>query len=269
MRCLLCPHRCLIPAGGAGRCLARRNVDGVLIAESYGHVTALALDPVEKKPLRRFHPGEAILSVGSYGCNLRCPFCQNHRISMETAQSEFVPTEELAAAAAKAGPQGNIGVAYTYNEPTVGYEYVRDSAELIHRQGQKNVLVTNGYLAGEPLRELLPRIDALNIDLKCFTEAGYARLGGDLATVQNTIRAAAERCHVEVTTIVVPGISDSPAEMDALAEWLAGVDEGIPLHVGRYYPRYRYEEPATPVETVYGLAERARKFLRFVYTGNC
>lgn len=269
VRCLLCPHRCLIPVGKAGRCLARRNLAGTLLAESWGHVTALALDPVEKKPLRRFHPGEQILSVGGYGCNLRCPFCQNHHISMEQAESREIPPQELAALAVGMADEGNIGVAYTYNEPLAGYEYVLDSAKLVREQGLQNVLVTNGTISPEPLAELLPWIDALNIDLKCFSAEGYRRLGGFLETVRETIRLAAARCHVEVTTIVVPGIMDSAAEMEELAAWLGSVDREIPLHVGRYTPRYHYAEPATTVEVVYGLADVARKSLRYVYTGNC
>jgi pyruvate formate lyase activating enzyme len=268
IKCLLCPHSCEIAGGSVGHCLARRNADGELIAESYGQVTALALDPIEKKPLRRFEPGSMILSIGGYGCNLRCPFCQNHHISMQQAESRYISPAELAKSSAETAGNGNIGVAYTYNEPLIGYEYVLDCAKLIRAQGQKNVLVTNGTINPEPLAELLPLIDAMNIDLKCFSEEGYRRLGGCFKTTKNTVSMAAESCHVEVTTLIVPGVSDDEAEMDALAAWLASTDVNIPLHVGRYIPRHKYTQPATGAAAVYRLADIARRYLRYVYTGN-
>ena len=167
-------------------------------------------------------------------------------------------------------PRGNIGLAYTYNEPLIGYEYVYDSSALAHRHGLKNVLVTNGYINLEPFAALLPLIDAVNIDLKGFTEAYYSWLGGDLKTVQGSITLAAAHCHVEITTLILPGKNDEPAQMRALAAWLAAVDPGIPLHITRFFPRHRVLAlPPTPVETVCALAETARVFLRHVYVGNC
>ncbi len=269
VRCLLCPHHCTIPDGETGRCLARRNIRGSLIAESWGQVTALALDPIEKKPLRRFFPGSMILSVGSYGCNLRCPFCQNHDISMRRAGSSEILPDALAALAARAVSNGNIGVAYTYNEPLVGYEYALDCAKQVRARGLKNVLVTNGTIDPQPLAELTEWIDAMNIDLKCFSEEGYRKLGGRLEPVKETIRTAAARCHVEVTTLIVPGISDREAEFSALVRWIASVDAGIPLHISRYAPRHRYAEPATDVGEIYRLATLAQRYLRHVYSGNC
>lgn len=166
--------------------------------------------------------------------------------------------------------EGNIGVAYTYNEPLVGYEFVRDCAGLVHRAGLVNVLVTNGTIGEAPWRALLPLLDAVNIDLKGFTEDWYRRLGGDLATVKRSIALAAEACHLEVTTLVVPGENDTEEEMRALSAWLASVNPNIPLHVSRFFPRHRMQDrPPTPVRTVYRLAEVARDRLRFVYTGNC
>ncbi len=270
VRCLLCPCRCLIQNNQTGRCLARRNLDGVLYAESYGQVTSMALDPVEKKPLRLFEPGKTVLSVGGYGCNLACPFCQNHEISTQRVKkSRELSPKALANLAAEAVGKGNIGVAYTYNEPLIGYEYVLDCAKLIWDIGLKNVLVTNGMINSAPLKELLCFVDAMNIDLKCFTGEGYRRLGGMLEPVKTTIRSAAGVCHVEVTTLIVPGFNDSEDEIEALAEWLATVDEEIPLHVSRYTPRHMYKEPATDVELVYRLADIARAHLKNVYTGNC
>ena len=239
-RCELCFHHCVLDEGQTGFCRARACQAGKIVCLNYGKLTSLALDPVEKKPLRRFHPGSLILSVGSFGCNLRCPFCQNHEISM--AGDSGIPTvevspEQLAAKAAELVPHGNIGVAYTYNEPLIGYEYVRDCAALVHEQGMVNVLVTNGTVEEEPWRALLPLIDAANIDLKGFTPAWYRRLGGDLETVKRSIALAAERCHVEVTTLLIPGENDSEEEIRELARWLASINSEIPLHLSRFFPR--------------------------------
>ena len=271
--CELCFHHCALDEGQTGLCRARACQDGKIVSLNYGKLTSLALDPVEKKPLRRFHPGSLILSVGSFGCNLRCPFCQNHEISM--AGDSGIPTvevspEQLAAQAAELVPHGNIGVAYTYNEPLIGYEYVWDCAALVHEQGMVNVLVTNGTVEEEPWRALLPLIDAANIDLKGFTSAWYRRLGGDLETVKRSIALAAERCHVEVTTLLIPGENDSEEEIRELARWLSSISSEIPLHLSRFFPRYRMlDRPPTPVEQVYRLTETARRYLSYVYTGNC
>lgn len=269
VRCLLCPHRCLLPEGGIGRCLARRNQGGTLQAESYGRLTALALDPVEKKPLHHFYPGRSVLSAGSYGCNLSCSFCQNAEISRQQAAARFVPPSELAALSRQAG-DGNIGVAFTYNEPLIAPEYLLDCAELLHGQRQKVVLVTNGFVNPAPLEELLPAVDALNIDLKCFSQEGYRRLGGELDTVRHTIaRSAQAGCHLEVTCLIVPGLSDDPAQMEEMAAWLAGISPAIPLHVSRFFPRHQMSGALpTPLEQVYALADVANAHLRHVYTGN-
>ena len=270
--CELCFHRCRLEEGQRGLCWARANRDGRIVPLNYGKVTALALDPVEKKPLRRFHPGSMVLSVGSFGCNLRCPFCQNAQIAGagEETPSRDCPPEALVEEALRLRSRGNIGVAYTYNEPLVGYEFVRDCAALVHGAGMLNVLVTNGTVAEGPWRDLLPLIDAVNIDLKGFTEGWYRKLGGDLETVKRSITLAAQTTHVEVTTLIVPGENDGEAEMRALSGWLASVSPDIPLHVSRFFPRHRMtDRPPTPVETVYRLAEAARENLQFVYTGNC
>ena len=271
--CGLCFHHCALGEGQTGLCRARANRGGAVVPLNYGKVVSLALDPIEKKPLRRFHPGALVLSVGSFGCNLRCPFCQNHAISMaganELRAEELLP-EALAALAEGLEPRGNLGAAYTYNEPLVGYEYVRDCAEAVRARGMLNVLVTNGTIEEGPWRALLPRIDAANIDLKGFTRSWYNRLGGDLETVKRSITVAAEYCHVEVTTLLVPGENDSEDEIRALARWLADVRTDIPLHLTRFFPRYRMiDRDATTKETVYHLADVARETLQYVYTGNC
>lgn len=273
MICKLCFHHCDLSEGQTGFCRARACRDGVIVPLNYGKVTSLALDPIEKKPLRQFHPGSKILSVGSFGCNLRCPFCQNHEISTsrdgELEVAEVSP-EALADKALELRPYGNIGVAYTYSEPLIGYEYVRDCAALVHEKEMVNVLVTNGTIEEAPWRELLPLIDAANIDLKGFTSEWYRRLGGNLETVKRSISLAAERCHVEVTTLLIPGENDSEEEIRHLAQWLVSVDRNIPLHLSCFFPRHRMvDKPPTPVEQVYRLVDVAREYLSFVYTGNC
>ncbi len=271
--CELCFHHCRLEEGQTGFCKARICQNGAVVPLNYGKLTSLALDPIEKKPLRRFHPGSLILSAGSFGCNLRCPFCQNYEISMAgeaEIQTVEVSPAQLAGQAAELRARGNIGVAYTYNEPLVSYEYVRDCAGLVREQGMVNVLVTNGTIEESPWRALLPLIDAANIDLKGFTPAWYRRLGGDLETVKRSIALAAEQCHVEVTTLLVTGENDSAEEIRELAQWLASISPEIPLHLSRFFPRYRMTDyPPTSVEQVYRLAEAAREYLSHVYTGNC
>ena len=270
--CTLCFQHCRLAEGQTGACRARANRGGEIVPLNYGRLTALALDPIEKKPLRRFHPGSRILSVGSFGCNLHCPFCQNAEIAAAGTESytRDCSPEQLVQLALRLREQGNLGVAYTYNEPLVGYEYVGDCAALVHEAGMVNVLVTNGTLEEAPWRALLPLLDGVNIDLKGFTQGWYDRLGGDLETVRRSIALAAPVCHLEVTTLVVPGENDSEEEMRALSAWLASVSPEIPLHVSRFFPRHQMQDrPPTPVDTVYRLAEVARERLRYVYTGNC
>lgn len=271
--CEVCHHHCNLEEGQLGVCHARKNSGGKIICDNYGKLTAMALDPIEKKPLHRFCPGSKILSVGSYGCNLRCAFCQNCEISMsggELLQTMEVTPKSLVQKALELFPQGNIGIAYTYNEPLIGYEFVRDCSQLAAENGLKNVGVTNGCVCEQPLKELLPTIDAMNIDLKCFTEKFYQFLGGDLETVKHTIEYASKSCHVEVTTLIIPGENDSEDEMNELSRWLASVDPEIPLHVSRFFPCWKMTDRGpTPVEIVYRLADIARKNLRYVYEGNC
>ena len=270
--CTLCFHHCQLDEGQTGFCRARAGRGDKIVPLNYGRLTSLALDPIEKKPLRRFHPGSQILSVGSFGCNLRCPFCQNASIAQvgSEAPTRNVTPEELTNLARELVPHGNIGVAYTYNEPLVGYEYVRDCAERIHQAGLLNVLVSNGTIEEKPWRELLPLIDAANIDLKGFNDSWYRSLSGDLATVKRNIVIAAEHCHVEVTTLIIPDSNDSPAEMQAEAKWLAAINPDIPLHISRFFPRHHMtNHPPTPVDTIYHLADIAREHLHYVYTGNC
>lgn len=271
--CQVCMHHCSLEPGQTGICRARKNEDGVIVCGNYGHITSMALDPIEKKPLKMFRPGSRILSVGSYGCNLRCSFCQNHEISMEgpeTAETVYISPKALAGKAQGLKASGNIGIAFTYNEPLVGWEYVRDTAKLVKEFGMDNVMVTNGSASCEVLEELLPYIDAMNIDLKAFREETYRKLKGDLETVKAFITRAAAMCHVELTTLIVPGENDDAAEMEEEAKWIASVGKNIPLHVTRFFPRYHMtDRNATEVRQVYRLAETAGKYLENVFVGNC
>lgn len=271
--CRTCPHLCSIDEHKVGLCKARSNQEGKIIPINYGLLTSIALDPIEKKPLMRFHPGSKILSVGSFGCNLKCQFCQNHEISMaskEKANARYVPPEDLVMAAVDLVSRNNIGIAYTYNEPLVGYEYVRDCAKLAREKGLKNVVVTNGCFLKEPMSEIMPLIDAFNIDLKGFTNEFYKKIGGDLEIVKNFIALAAESSHVEVTTLIIPDENDSEEEIENLSKFIAGIDVNMPLHISRFFPCYKMQDKnPTEVEKVYKLADIARKNLNYVYEGNC
>ena len=279
--CGVCFRHCSIPEGQLGFCGGRICKDGQVEAFNYGRITALALDPIEKKPLARFFPGSRILSVGSFGCNLRCPFCQNYGISWSEQARHLADTAEtlrpeaLVSLAEAARPRGNIGLAFTYNEPLIGYEFVRDSARLARQKGLKTVLVTNGTAELCVFEELRPFVDAMNVDLKGFTDRYYRKLlGGDLGQVLAFIEAAVQSCHVELTTLIVPGENDSEEEMRALSSWVSRLrnpdGSGVPLHISRFFPRFHMQDrSATEVRTVYRLAQVAREKLEFVYTGNC
>lgn len=271
--CRLCPHNCIIPDGGRGICGVRKNSAGVLYALNYGEVTSIGVDPIEKKPLKRFHPGSGILSVGSVGCNLKCPFCQNHSIAQvkpEEIHTYHTSSEELIAKAAALQERGNIGIAYTFNEPFIWYEFVFETAKKAKERGLVNVLVTNGYVSQKPLEQLLPYIDAMNIDLKAFREGFYKDIvKGGLEEVKETIRRASGTCHVELTTLVIPGQNDSAAEMEAQCRWIAALSPEIPLHISRCFPQYLMTElQPTPADTLISLKNIAENHLKYVYLGN-
>jgi pyruvate formate lyase activating enzyme len=278
--CRLCPHACRLREGQTGLCSARRASGGVLFAENYGRISSAALDPIEKKPLKRFFPGSNILSVGSYGCNMRCAFCQNFSISQmkpltgypTDSRPDALPPEKLLEAALSM--PGNLGVAFTYNEPLIGIEYILEAAPLLRKHGLKVVLVTNGMILEEPLAMALPLVDAMNIDLKAFSEKFYRRHGGSFETVKRTIETSAQSCHVEVTTLIVPDENDGEEEMAALAGWLALVSARsltrcIPLHVTRFFPRFKMRDKTpTPLKTIFSLVNIAKGRLAYVYAGN-
>ena len=272
--CTTCPRHCQLAEGAVGFCRARRAEGGRVVAANYGRVTSLALDPIEKKPIAFFHPGENVLSAGSYGCNFRCPFCQNDSIS-QCGEGEVpfrtASPSELAALAESLKSQGNIGLAYTYNEPLVGWEFVRDCAREVRARGMCNVLVSNGCASEEVVAELAPLMDAANIDVTGPSQEYYDWVGGDFASVCRTVEMLHKAgCHVEATTLVVPGRNDSESDMDAVASFVASVSPDIPLHVTRFFPRWRMSDASpTPVATVRRLAEIARRRLSRVLVGNC
>ena len=277
MICNTCFRHCDIKEGALGFCGARTCKDGKITAANYGKITSIALDPIEKKPLRRFYPGSKILSVGSYGCNLRCPFCQNNEISWSdrvlrfSKEADYISPEHLRAIAISCKDDGNIGVAFTYNEPLIGWEYVKDAAILIKEAGLKNVMVTNGTATLEVLNELKPYIDAMNIDLKGFTKHYYNEfLGGDFEMTKAFIKEAVKFCHVELTTLIIPKENDSEEEMRELSAWVAALSPDIPLHISRFFPQFHLQDrDATDVAHIYRLSEIAKENLNYVYTGNC
>lgn len=279
--CEVCFRHCEIKEGASGACAARTCKNGQVVPLNYGCITSIALDPIEKKPLARFYPGSKVLSVGSFGCNLFCPFCQNYDISRSAGDEfdQFISPEDLADIALRYKDRGNIGVAFTYNEPLTGYEFVRDTAKIVHDLGMKNVLVTNGTASSAVADEILPLMDALNIDIKSMSHKTYKDiLGGDLDSVKAFITAAVKECHVELTSLTVPGMNDSEEELIELRDWIAGlkdkdgniVGHKIPLHISRFFPRYKMTDRApTDVKKIYRFADLAREKLEFVYTGNC
>ena len=271
LRCPVCPHGCSLKEGQTGLCRVRTASGGKVIDAAWGRISGLSMDPVEKKPLYHYYPGSAILSVGFYGCSFRCPFCQNHSISQNpgppAGRGEKILTPE--ALVDLALENRSFGIAYTYSEPLVHLEYLLEACRLARRKGLKNVLISNGFINPEPAQELIPLLDAANIDLKSFNPDFYRReLKGELEPVLDFFRRAAGRIHLEATTLIIPGKNDSEEEMDALSGFLAGLDESIPLHLSAYYPQYRYTLPPTPPETVLELVKIARRNLRYVYPGN-
>jgi len=266
--CGLCPHMCKIADKRTGTCGARMNRQGRLYSEIYGMVTALAMDPIEKKPLYHFHPGKQILSIGTKGCNLRCPYCQNWHISQDMkAHAEWYSPGEIVRAALESD---SVGIAYTYSEPVIWAEYVRDTAILAREKGLKNVMVTNGFVNEKPLDDLLNCVDAMNIDLKCFREDTFRKIHrGILSSVLSTIKKVYSRgCHLELTTLIVTGLNDSMDELSDIAGFISSIDPGIPWHISRYYPNYKYNEPATDIDFIMKVFEMASEKLDFVYCGN-
>jgi pyruvate formate lyase activating enzyme len=278
--CDVCFRHCKIEENATGFCGGRMCLNGKIVAANYGKLTSVALDPIEKKPIKMFRPGTKVLSIGSYGCNLRCPFCQNSSISWSKEafeyknQAEYFSPQKIVQSALELRSRGNIGLAFTYNEPLIGYEFVRDTARLAKEEGLENVLVTNGTATQKVLGEILPYIDAMNIDLKAFSASFYKNLlDGDFQMVKDFITTAVQSCHVELTTLIIPGENDSEQEMRELSDWVAELEKQynrkIPLHITRFFPTFKLtnKEP-TPVSTIFQLVEVAKEKLDFVFPGN-
>ena len=273
VKCLLCPHHCHISEGRTGICQSRRNEGGELLSEVYGRPCSLAIDPIEKKPLYHFHPGTKCLSIACTGCNFRCLNCQNHEIS-QVAPSEVGHYDLSPEAVVELCIEHDCpGIAYTYTEPLTYLEYITDTARLAHEAGLWNILVTAGYVCQEPLKDLLPYLDAANIDLKSFSDDIYVKVsGGHLQPVLDTILAMRDAgVWIELTNLLIPGINDDMQMIRQMCQWIAG--NGFadnPLHFSRFFPRYKMQDiPPTPVQTLKAAKQIAlEEGLKHVYLGN-
>lgn len=272
-RCELCPWLCELQNGQTGNCKVRTNQNGTLITQVFNKVAAFGIDPIEKKPLYHFSPGKNILSIGEVGCNLHCKFCQNHRISQfyasEYRNFEDATSEQIVYEAQKT--HNNIGIAYTYNEPFTFFEFMLETAKLAHKKSLKNVVVSNGYINPEPLQQILPHIDAFNIDLKAFTNGFYKMFTkGKLQPVLEVLKIIARNnTHLEITNLVIPGLNDDEKQFAEMINWIVTeLGEDVPLHLSRYFPQHEMEIPPTPASTLETLFEIAKKQLQYVYLGN-
>lgn len=263
-RCDLCPHQCAIPPGGEGICWARKNEDGTLYAQNYGRTTSLAVDPIEKKPLFHFKPGTEILSVSPNGCNMRCPYCQNYTISAKKTDTRQITPEELVTMAKQ---YNSPSIAFTYTEPIIWFEFIKDVGKFAKPENIELVMVTNGQILEKPLDDLLEIVSAMNIDLKSMSSEYYKKiLKGSLEATKRTIEKASEKIHIEVTNLLIEG--DNASQIEELAKYLASIDKAIPLHISRYFPHNNYDKPPTLIETLKEAYETASKYLYYVYIGN-
>lgn len=273
VRCLLCPHNCVLSEGKLGICHVRRNRGGELFSENYGKICSVRFDPVEKKPLYHFFPGQSILSVGSVGCNFSCKFCQNWEIS-QTGVDEYPYLKSMtpeAIIAMASERTDNCGVAFTYNEPIVWYEYMLDIAKLAKKKGLHCVMITNGFINPKPLEELFDYIDAFNVDLKAFTDDFYKHItGGRLQPVLDTLKAIRSRGkHLELTNLVVTDWNEDEATFRKMMEWIVQeLGKDTPLHISRYFPVYKMDKRATSTESLIRLWKIAGEYLNYVYVGN-
>ncbi len=271
--CQLCPHLCKIKNERVGVCNTRINRNGILELTQWGVIASSSLDPIEKKPLYHFFPGKMIYSIGGFGCNLKCSFCQNYEISQYVPQNidnlRIVSPKEVVMKA-KIHPN-NIGIAYTYNEPTISYEYMLEVAKIARLDGLKNVMVSNGYINKEPLSTLFEFIDAFNIDLKAFTDNFYRKYtGGRLQPVLESLKEIRKSGkHLEITFLVIPNLNDNMDDAKSMINWIANeLGEYTILHLSRYHPVHLVYNPLTPIETLTNIYKIAKQKLQFVYIGN-
>jgi len=273
VKCELCPHECHINIGSTGICGVRRNDQGTLIAETYGIIASSSLDPIEKKPLYHYHPGKMIYSIGSYGCNLKCIFCQNHEISQVIPANidRYRIIEPVEVVQRASIHPNNIGIAFTYNEPIISFEYILEIAKLSHKKGLKNIMVSNGFINQIPLIQLLDFIDAFNIDLKSFSNDFYKKqTKSSLYPVLESLKIIKKyKKHLEITFLVIPELNDDKKTAVEMFKWIATeLGEDTVLHLSRYYPSYNLNKPATPNDTLFDFYELASKVLHYVYLGN-
>lgn len=265
--CELCPQRCIVAEGERGICDLRENRGGTLYAAAYGEVASVGVDPIEKKPLYHFHPGDRVLSLGPNGCNLRCRGCQNFQISQERTATEYVSPAALVQLARR---HRTPGISYTYTEPLVWFEYLRDACRAARDAGLYNVAVTNGYLEEAPALEIAPLLDAANVDVKALSDDFYRKYcGGRLEPVLRTCKIFKKHLHVEITNLLVTGESDGEEDVTALVRWVADeLGPETPLHFSRYFPQYQMDAPATPTHHLLRAKEIAERDLYYVYLGN-
>jgi pyruvate formate lyase activating enzyme len=269
VECDLCPHGCNLAEGKTGLCRVRVAKEGELKAAAYGCVSSAGMDPIEKKPLYHFCPGTMIFSFGGWGCNLACEFCQNWTISQKVESSG--PRYEPRHIVDKALTADSIGIAYTYNEPLINIEYVEDCARLAKAEGLANVLVTNGYVQAEAAGDLLPLVDALNIDIKSMDDGFYRKIcHGNLKPVLDfAVQAARAGCHVEITNLIIPSLNDEDYMVSALAKWIReNLGAATPLHLSAYHPQYKVRIPPTPLEVLRHAYDICSADLTYVYLGN-
>ncbi len=270
VQCHLCPHKCIIENDKLGDCRIRKNIEGKLYSLTYNKYVSAGMDPIEKKPLYHFFPGYEILSIGNVGCNLHCRFCQNWEISQKGVQSDRLREITAEETISLAQSCGSIGIAYTYNEPLINYEYVLETAAKAQKRGLKNVLVTNGYINEAPLVNLLPYIDAANIDVKSFRNDFYRDYcGGTLSDVLRTAEIMYHHNkHIEFTNLLVTGLNDREEIIGDMVDWIYSLSPDIPLHFSRYFPCYKMTREATPMPVLQRAREIALKKLHYVYLGN-
>lgn len=269
--CDLCPRHCLLDQGALGYCGARTNKNGEISSLSYGQILALSLDPTEKKPFYKFYPGKKILSAGTFGCNMACPFCQNYQISMgpyAKLRSKYLSPTSLVGEALGLMDYGNIGIAFTYNEPLINFEYVLETCTIAKEEGLKTAIISNGQIEEKYLLKLIPYVDAWNIDLKCFSEEGYRKLGGDFKTTLRTIDLVHFQAHLEVASLIVPEISDDLADFASQIDYLSKLDPHIPIHINRYFPSYLYGEDPTDINLLMKFQDIAKEKLSYVQVRN-
>lgn len=267
VKCELCPNKCVLKVNKIGKCMVRKNIDGELYNLSYGKISSMSLDPIEKKPIYQYKPKSKVYSIGSYGCNFTCDFCQNHHIAQNKPKTIYMSPEDVIKKAKE--KKDNIGIAYTYNEPLINFEFIYDCSKLAKDNNLDNILVTNGYINSKPLKKILPLIDAVNIDIKAFNNQFYKDIcDGNLSVVKKNIKLAYEYTHVELTLLLIDDLNTNKEELKKLFQWIGRIDKNIVLHITRYFPCYKMKKPKTKMKTLLDAYTEAKKYLNNVFLGN-